>query len=69
MSSILICLAGNFLRNKEFRDVTGLDGQLYDLLRQFPRLMELNLSDNQLRELPRDLSGLINLTNLNLNGN
>lgn len=42
---------------------------MLNALRQFPQLRELNLSDNQLRHLPSDLSCLAQLANLNLNGN
>ena len=40
-----------------------------ELLECFPNLQELNLSDNDIRELPADMSGLRKLVLLNLNGN
>ena len=51
------------------RGIDKLEGEVYGLLRQFQNLKELNLSDNHLRKLPHDLSGLGGLANLNLNGN
>lgn len=39
------------------------------MLAQFPNLKELNLSDNELTNLPEDLSRLGLLQNMNLNGN
>ena len=35
---------------------------------EYPNLKELNVCDNQFRSLPRDLSKLARLANLNLNG-
>lgn len=40
-----------------------------ELLECFQNLQELNLSDNEIREIPKDLSGLKNVAILNLNGN
>lgn len=38
-------------------------------MKQYKNLKELNVCDNQFTELPRDLSGMHRLANLNLNGN
>lgn len=40
-----------------------------ELLECFQNLQELNLSDNDIRELPNDMAGLKNVAILNLNGN
>ena len=42
---------------------------VYEILSQYQNLKELNLQDNQISELPQDLSDLKHLANLNLNGN
>ena len=42
---------------------------VYEILSQYQNLKELNLQDNQISELPYDLSDLKHLANLNLNGN
>ncbi len=42
---------------------------VYDVLRQYPNLKELNVCDNLFTHLPMNLSGMKNLANLNLNGN
>ena len=39
------------------------------MLAQFPNLKELNLSDNEITEMPSDISKLRLLQNINLNGN
>jgi hypothetical protein len=44
-------------------------GAVYEVLREYPHLQELNVCDNLFRELPADLSGFSKLANLNLNGN
>lgn len=44
-------------------------GAVYEILRQYPNLKELNVCDNIFKELPMDLSGMQRLANLNLNGN
>lgn len=43
--------------------------EVYEILAQFPNLRELNLSDNEIVNLPEDISRLKLLQNLNLNGN
>lgn len=43
--------------------------EMFKLLVRFPKLRELNLSDNDITYLPNDLSKLKFLANLNLNGN
>ncbi|CDW80904.1 UNKNOWN [Stylonychia lemnae] len=57
----------------DFIDLSGQDIQdfqeIYEHLVKFHNLKELNLSDNELTGLPSDLSGLQQLSNLNLNGN
>ena len=40
-----------------------------ELLECFQNLQELNLSDNDIRELPKNMAGLKNVAILNLNGN
>lgn len=47
------------------RDLSDILGTLGE----FHNLIELNLSNNQLREMPRDLSHLAQLVLLNINGN
>ena len=42
---------------------------IYPILCKFTQLHHLNLSDNSLTNLPNDLSGLKNLTSLNINNN
>ena len=44
-------------------------GAVYEVLREYPHLQELNVCDNLFRELPADLSGFSKLANFNLNGN
>ncbi|KAL7706193.1 hypothetical protein N2W54_004675 [Lotmaria passim] len=48
--------------------LTSLDG-LLPLLAQMPNLRHLDLSHNELRELPMDLSVLVNVDTLDLRGN
>jgi Leucine-rich repeat (LRR) protein len=40
-----------------------------ELLECFQNLQELNLSDNEIRDLPNDMGGLKNVAILNINGN
>ena len=42
---------------------------LLPLLARFPKLRELNLSENKIRTLPADLTALSRLQSINLNGN
>jgi len=53
---------------KSVREISDFK-PVYDVLKRYPNLKELNLCENLLRDLPKDLSGLRYLANLNLNGN
>lgn len=67
----LISLEGKpiyILHARFFRQIYDF-GAVYEVLRQYPNLKELNVCDNIFKELPMDLSGMQSLANLNLNGN
>jgi Leucine-rich repeat (LRR) protein len=51
------------------RGITDLEPLVQFFSDCLPLLSELNLSDNLLTELPEDLTPLVNVANLNINGN
>ena len=53
----------------ENKGLTSLDMHSVDLLGRFSELRKINLAENYLRKLPKDLSALGNIQEFNLNGN